>query len=149
MGAEHTHLTPEQAREQLAASQSQSLRIASDRNVHAIRTAVLGLSVGLLTAPQNVLSGTSAIVADVIFVTVWMGGAIWVERAARTVPRRARLWSRLGIGTSILVALVAVLPWLNLSAQTEPNTWPMVLAGALVIAVPSLIAAVAIVGGRE
>ena len=148
MGAEHTHLTPEQAREQLAASRSRSLRIAGDRKVHAIGTAVLGLSVALLMAPQNVLSGTSAIVADVIFVTVWMAGAIWVERAARTVPRRARLWSRLGIGASIVVALVAVLPWLNLSAQTGPNTWPMVLAGALVISVPSLIAAVAIVRGR-
>ena len=149
MGAEHMHLTSEQARERLAASRSRSLRSRGDRKVHAVGTAVLGLSIGLFMADRNLVSGTNEIVTSLIFGAVWLGGAIWVERAARTVPRGARLWSRLGIGTSVVVALVAVLPWLNLRAQTEPNTWPMVLAGAVVIAVPSLVAAAVIAGGRK
>ena len=42
-----------------------------------------------------------------------------------------------------------VLPWLNLSAQTSPNTWPMVAAGAGLAAVPALVAAAVIRWGTK
>jgi cytochrome bd-type quinol oxidase subunit 2 len=148
MITDHT-LTPEQAREQLATSRPRSLRSERDRNVHAIGTAVFGLSLGLLMAPWNLLSGTAELLLSATFLAVWAAAAIWVERRARTVPRRSRRWSRLGLGVSLALALVAVVPWLNLQAQTEPNTWPMALGAALVIAAPSLLAAAVIAGGRR
>lgn len=149
MSTDYPQLTPEQAREQLAASQTRSLPSARDRPVHALGTAVFGLTVALSMATRNVVSGTGRLMLSGVFLVAWVGGAIWMERAARTVPRRARLWSRLGIGASFLLALGLVLPWLNLEAQTEPNTWPMVLVAALVVAAPSLVAAAAIArGGR-
>jgi hypothetical protein len=37
---------------------------------------------------------------------------------------------------------------INLRAQTEPNTWPMVLGGSILVAVPSLVAAAVIAWRR-
>lgn len=146
MSTDHTQLTPEQAREQLLTSQTRSMRSTRDRKIHAFGTAVFGLTLGVYMASQNVRSD---IAASLLFFAIWGGAAFWVERTTRTVPRRTKLWSRLGIGTSMVVALVAVLPWLNLQAQTEANTWSMVLVGALVAAAPSLVAAAIIARGRE
>jgi hypothetical protein len=142
-------LTPQDARDRLAESRTRRLGSRRDRVVHAAGTAVLGLGIGFLMATQNVVSGAGRFALTCAFLVVCVGVAIGVERAARTVPRRAKLWSRLGIGASVLVALAAVLPWLNLEARTEPNTWPMVVAGALVTAVPSLLAATVIVRSRR
>jgi hypothetical protein len=139
-------LTPEQAREQLAADRT--LASPRDRRVHAIGTAVLGVSTAGVLAAQNLFSGAAQLVLSAVFVAVCLGDVVWVERVARTVPRRAKLWARLGIGASLVLSLGVVLPWLNLQAQTEPNTWPMVLAGALVAALPSLVAAGAIARRR-
>lgn len=73
---------------------------------------------------------------------VIVGGALaWAERAARTVPRHAKLASRVGLGGSLVVGLTAVLPWLDLSAQSRPNTPAMAIVGAAAIALPSWIAA--------
>lgn len=142
--------TPQEAREQLAAAQARQLGSARDRRIHAVGTAVLGLTVGVFMATQNMVSlGTSGALLFVAFAVVCLGEAWWVERAARTVPRRSRLWSRLGIGGSVVLALVVVMPWLNLSAQSGPNTWPMVTVGAAVAAAPSVIAAAAIAAGRR
>ena len=149
MSTDQPQVTPEQAREQLAATQTRSLPSGHDRRIHAVATAVFGCSVAFYMASRNVFSGAERVVVSGVFVAVWMGGAIWVERAARTVPRRARLWSRLGIGLSFLLALGLVLPWLNLQAQTVPNSLPMVLVASFVVAVPSLIAAAAIAGRRR
>ena len=146
---DHPHVTPEQARAQLAASRARPLGSDGDRAVHAVGTAVFGLTTGFYMATQNLVTGTAGIVLSCLVVAIWVAEALWVERAARTVPRRASLWSRVGIGGSLVLALVVVLPWLNLRAQTEPNTWPMVLVGALVAAVPSLVAAAAIARGRR
>lgn len=149
MSTDHTQITPEQAREQLVTSQSRSLSSTGDRRVHAAGTAAFGLTLGVFMAARNVVTGTSGVVANVLFLAVWLGAAFWVQRATRTVPRRTKLWSRLGVGASLVVALVVVVPWLNLQAQTEPNTWPMVLVGALLAAAPSLVAAAVITRGRE
>ena len=149
MNADDTRVTPEQAREQLAASRPGALGTARDRQVHALGTAVLGLAVGLFMASRNLVSDTGLAAVAVVFIVAWMAGLAWVERAARTVPRGARRWSRAGIGGSFVLALVAVLPWLNLQAQSEPNSWPMVLLAALIVAVPSLLAAAVIAGGRQ
>lgn len=137
-------LTPDQAREQLARSATRSLRSGRDRRIHAAGTAVTGITGGLFMASQNVVTGASRVVLSGVVLAVYLAGVFWVERAARIVPRHARLWSRLGIGGSLVLALGLVLPWLNLRAQTEPNTWPMVLAGALLAALPSLVAAAAV-----
>jgi hypothetical protein len=135
-------LTPREAREQLVTSQARSLTTRRDRRIHATVTAAFGLALGVFSAAQN-LATTWADEALLTtgFVLVLVGMGLWVERAARTVPRRSRLRSRLGLGTSFVLSLVLVRPWLNLQAQTEPNTWPMVLGASVAIAVPSLIAA--------
>lgn len=136
--------TPQQARQQLAVAAAHRGSPSRDRLIHASGTAILGLTIGVYMAAQNIVSGASEIVMTAVFAAICLGQAYWVENVARTVPRRSRLWSRIGIGASIAVALAGVMPWLNLSARSEPNTWPMVLAGAAMAAGPSLVAAVVI-----
>lgn len=147
MSTDYPQVTPEQAREQLTVTQARSLPSARDRKVHAIGTAVFGVSIAFYMATLNVVSGSGRLLLTGAFIAIGLGEAIWIERTARTVPRRARLWSRLGIGASLVLGLAAVLPWLNLRAQTEPNTWPMVLVAGLVVAVPSLVASALIARG--
>ncbi|MDO5712594.1 MAG: hypothetical protein Q4P32_12785 [Micrococcales bacterium] len=149
MDAPQAQPSPQQAREQLAVAQSRSLSSGRDRRIHAIGTAVFGLAVGFLAASRNITDGSSWIWATLAYFALAVGSGIWVERAARTVPRRARLWSRVGVVTSLVLALVVVLPWLNLSAQTAPNTWSMVLVGGLGAATPSLVAAAVIAARRS
>lgn len=146
---EHRQPTPEQAREQLAATRRTSLGSPGDADVHAVATAVFGVSVGILMASRNLVTGLGSAVLAAAFATVWLAVVAWAERSARTVPRRAKLWSRIGIVASLALALGAALPWLNYQAQTEPNTWPMVLAASSVVALPSLVAAVVIARGRS
>lgn len=147
MSAEDPRMTPEQAQAQLAQSRK-PLTSARDRMIHATGTAVGGLTFGLFAATRNITPGTESIVVPTVVVAFLLALAIWVARAARTVPRRARLWSRLGVASSLAVAVVLVLPWLNLQAQAQPNTWPMALVGALVVAAPSLVAAAVVAGSR-
>src|SRR5690606_15130625 len=107
-----------------------------------IATATFGTAVGAVMAIQNVLAGPGGTVLRAFGYFVIVGGAlVWAERAARTVPRYAKLAHRVGLGGSLVVGLTAVLPWLNLSAQTKPNTLAMAIAGAAAIALPSWIAA--------
>lgn len=148
MSTDHL-LTPEQARERLSADRNRSLGSGRDRRVHAIGIAVFGLALGLVMTARHMTSGTAGVVLTIFFGGLLISEVIWVERTARTVPRRARLWSRLGAGASLLLALAAVLPWLNLRAQSEPNSWPLVLAAAAVVAVPSLVAAAVIARERK
>ena len=143
-----TPLTPEQARERLRLTRARTLPSAGDRRAHAIGTAVCGLTVGVHLGTQSVLSGTGRLVLLAALVAVFVAEAVWVERAARTVPRHAGLSARVGVGASLVLALVVVLPWLDASARTEPNSWPLVLTAAVVVALPSLVAAAAIVRGR-
>lgn len=150
MGSDNVNLTPERAREQLAVDRERPLHSAADRRVHAIAVGGFGAAMGLLFATQNMFSGgTSSLVRYGVFLVGYLTLEFWVERTVRTVPRRVRLWRYCGIGASLPVALFAVLPWLNFEAQRAPNTWPMVLAGALVIAAPSLLAATVIARGRK
>lgn len=149
MISERPTVTPEQARRQLAEIPTRSLHLARDRKIHAIGTAVFGLTTGFYMAAQNAITGTGHAVLSCVFLAIALGECLWIEHAARTVPRRARLWCRLGLGASLVLALCLVLPWLNLQAQTSPNTWPMVLVAALVVAVPSLSAAAVIIRGRK
>ncbi|MGQ1795844.1 hypothetical protein ACT4S5_01705 [Kocuria oceani] len=139
------HFTPEQAREQLAEVQARRLDTSGDRAVHAWATAAFGGITAFYAAAQNMLSDwVSHTALTLAFVTAWLATGWWVERAARTVPRRAKAWSRLGLAGSLLLVLTVVLPWLNYSAQTAPNTWPMVAAGAAAAAAPALLAAAVI-----
>jgi hypothetical protein len=131
----------EQARAQLATDHP-PLTGPRDRRVHAITTATLGTAVGALMAIQNLLVGPGGTALRAFGYLVIVGGAlVWAERAARTVPRHAKLASRLGLGGSLVVGLTAVLPWLNLSAQSRPNTLTMAIIGAAAIALPSWAAA--------
>jgi hypothetical protein len=144
------HLTPAQAREQLATIQARTLDTTRDRTVHAGATAVFGVTSALYMAAQNILADrVSHTVGTAVFAAAWLVTVWWIERAARTVPRRAKAWSRGGIAASFVLTLTVVLPWLNLSAQTAPNTWPMVAAGAAVAAVPALAAAAVIRWGSR
>lgn len=144
------HLTPERAREQLATIQARTLHTSRDRVVHAAATAVFGVTSALYMAAQNILADwVSHSLRTAVFAAAWSVTVWWIERVARTVPRRAKVWSRGGIVASIVLTLTVVLPWLNFSAQTSPNTWPMVTAGAAVAAVPALIAAAVIRWGSR
>ncbi|PLC10900.1 hypothetical protein AUQ48_16475 [Kocuria flava] len=144
------HLTPEQAREQLATLRARTLDTSRDRAVHAGATAVFGVVTGLYMASQNILAGwVGHTVGTAVFLAAWLVTVWWIERVARTVPRRAKMWSRAGIAASFVLTLTVVLPWLNLSAQTSPNTWPMVAAGAGLAAVPALVAAAVIRRGAR
>ncbi|MEF3119867.1 hypothetical protein [Kocuria flava] len=144
------HLTPEQAREQLATVQARTLDTSRDRTIHARATAVFGVVTALYMASQNILADwISHSVRTAVFAAVWLVTVWWIERVARTVPRRAKVWSRAGIVASFVLTLTVVLPWLNLSAQTAPNTWPMVAAGAALAAVPALAAAAVIRWGAR
>ena len=130
-----------QARAQLSTTHPQ-LTGPRDRRVHAITTATLGTAVGAVMAIQNLLVGPGGTALRALGYFVIVGGALmWAERAARTVPRHAKLASRVGVGGSLVVGLTAVLPWLNLSAQTRPNTLTMAFGGAAAIALPSWVAA--------
>lgn len=140
MSTDPSSFTPEQAREQLQHRHT-PLTSPRDRRVHAATTATFGVAIGATMALQNLLGPGNNALRAAGFIIVWLGAATWAERAARTVPRRTKLASRLGIGGSMLVSLTIVLPWLNYSAQTEPNTWPMVLAGTAIIALPCWVAA--------
>jgi hypothetical protein len=148
MHADHPDITPEQARRQLAHADARPLASRRDRRVHAVGTALFGLTGGVFMASQNMASGLADALISAAFLVLLVAEGAWIERAARTVPRRARRWSRVGLAGSLLLALGVVLPWLNLQAQSEPNTWPMVALGGLVVAVPSLLAAAAIVRSR-
>lgn len=145
---DHVQLSPAQAREQLGVDQRLSVSSRTDRRAHAIATAVFGLALGVYMAARNVTS-VHAVVAGLGFVAVVVWAQLWVERASSTVPRRTKLWSGVGLGSSLLLALALVVPWLNLQAQAEPNTWPMVLLAALIIAAPSLAAAAVVSRGRR
>lgn len=150
MSVDHPHPSPEEARTQLSALQTDSIATPRDSLVHAVATAVFGVSMAIYMMSQNVVTGTvGTLVMTAIFAGVWLGTVAWVERSARTVPRRSRFWSRLGMAASFVLALGVALPWLNYQAQTEPNTWPMVLAASLIVALPSLVAAVVIARGRS
>ena len=141
MSRKPTSPTPSEAREQLATSQH-PLTGPRDRRIHAITTALLGVALGATMSVQNLLVGPGGTALRTLSYVVLVGGALaWAERTARTVPRHAKLASRVGLGGSLLVGLTLVLPWLNLSAQTRPNTVSMALVGAAAIALPSFIAA--------
>lgn len=148
MDTAHTTPTPQQARDQLGATQARPLASTRDRRVHAVGTAVVGVTIAVLFTASTVVSGVGGVVLCAGFTVVVLIQGWWVERAARTVPRRSRAISRAGIGTSFVLALVAVVPWLNLAAQSAPTTWPMVWAGAGVVAVPALLAAAVIARRR-
>jgi len=145
---EEPHPTPEQARGQLMISRLASVGSAADRQTYALGTAVLGVTVGGYFSVQALVSGAYGVLLACALVAVCAAEAVWVERTARTVPRGARLLSRLGFGASIGLALVMALPWLNLQARSGAITWPEVLTSALLVAAPSLVAAAVITQRR-
>jgi len=137
-------ITPEQARERIAASSARRLGSAPDRKMYALGTIALGLAVGVYFATENLVHGVAYLVSSMAFVAVLVAAEIWVQGATRTVPRRARLWSRIGFGASFALGFVAVGPWLNLQERTDLDPWLVALAASLVITAPSLVAAAAI-----
>jgi len=141
--------TPQQAREQLAATQDRVLSSSRDRRVHAVGTAVVGVTIAAYGAAQTIVSGAAEVAFSVAFFALIFGQAWWVERAARTVPHRSKVISWTGIGASFVLGLLLVRPWLNLAAQTSPTTWPMVWAGSALAAVPALVAATVIAWRRD
>ncbi len=149
MDTTHPQPTAQQARAQLATAQGRSLTSAHDRRVHAAGTAIVGMTIAVYATAQTIVSGAGNVVLSVAFFALILGQGWWVERAARTVPRRSKTISRVGIITSFVLGLVAVLPWLNLAAQTSPVTWAMALSGAAVAAVPALLAAAVIAVRRR
>lgn len=137
--------TPEQAREQLAAIQSRILDTNRDRAVHAGATAAFGgISAFYMAAQSLALGWLGHTVLSAGFLAAWLLTVWWIEHAARTVPRRAKVWSRGGILGSFVLALTVVLPWLNYPAQSASNSWLIVAAGAAVAAAPALVAAAVI-----
>lgn len=149
MNASRPRPTPDEARACLDASGRAPLRNRRDRRIHAIYTAAIGVVIAMVLATRNVLSVGADVVLSVVVFGLMVAVLLCMERTSTTVPRRVRLLSRVGVGVSFVLGLTATLPWLNLRAQTEPNTWGMVLGAAAVTALPSLAAAVAIARGRR
>jgi hypothetical protein len=144
--------TPPHAEQAPAQPDGQRRRLTDqrDRRVHALATALLGAVLGVVMASQNILAGPSGTALRTFgYLAVVAGALAWTERAADTVPRHAKLASRVGLGTSLVVGLTSVLPWLNLSAQTRPNTLAMAAVGAAAIALPSWLAAATIAWPRR
>lgn len=130
-----------EAREQLSSART-ALTDPRDRRIHAIKTAAIGAAVGAVMGLQNVLVGSAGTALRAVIYFAVIGAAlIWAEQAARTVPRHAKLASRVGLGASFAVGLTLVMPWLNLSAQDQPNTLGMAALAAALIALPSCAAA--------
>lgn len=141
---ERDTLTPDEAQRRLDLGTSTSLTSAGDRRLHAGSTALFGVGLGAMAVTSSRLDGLVGSAVSGILAAALLGLLLWADSRARTVPRRARLISRVGVGVSLVVGLVAVLPWLNLRAQDQVIGWPLALAAVAVIALPSLVAAAAI-----
>lgn len=148
MDERDTTLTPDEARRRLDLDAATPLATTADRRLHAGSTALFGVGLGVLAVLSNVLDGLVASAVSGIVAAALLGLLVWADGRARTVPRRARLISRAGVGASLLVGLAAVLPWLNLRAQDQPITWAAALAAIVLIALPSLVAAAMIARTR-
>ncbi|WP_299038793.1 hypothetical protein [uncultured Pseudokineococcus sp.] len=148
MDTDHPPITAQQARDQLDSTRTRSLGAPGDRRAHAIGAAAVGLTTGLHMATRNLVGESLYAVLSAVSIGVVIAVVLRVERVSRTVPRGARRWFWTGLATSFAVALGFVTPWLNLQAQDGPSTWPTVVSGAVVVAVPSLLAAAAIARSR-
>jgi len=140
-------VTPQEAREQLAAAEAATDRRAGDRRVHALATAGFGLVIGAYLAVSRLVEDTSAETLVVVcYVLLLLGLAGWQTREARTWPRRARRTSYVGLGVTVVLFLGAVIAFNVVDAQQEV---PLLVLAGLVVAAPMLVAAALIERGER
>ena len=121
-----------------------------DRRVHGIGTAVAGVLVAAYVALHGLVEASPwDDVVTACYVLLLLGVVAWQTRAARTVPRNARLVGYLGLGLSV-VAIMPVLGWTNWLEHTGDPHRLVVVAIASLVAAPAAVAGVAIAaGGRR
>jgi hypothetical protein len=133
--------TRDEARQQLAAASQAPVASRHDRAIHAGATALLGPALGGVMLAMHHLSGFPRVAVSLGSWGLLIFAMTWVERRANASPLRAGRWARIGFGCSFLLSLVAVLPFLNQRAQEGQVTWPDLLAGMALVALPCLLAA--------
>ncbi len=148
-------MTPDQAQAQLDRAEAARVGTDGDRRVHGLATAAFGLVVGAYVALTRVVDGTWAEYAVLGGYVVLLFGLVWWQkRAARTIPRHARRTGYLGLAGSIVLMLATVV-WLNVrqagyraeELPDQPEQPLVLLAVALVVALPLLVAGLRIVRG--
>jgi len=139
-----SRVTPEQARQQLQEAAARSLGSPRDGRLYAAFTVCAGVTMALGIVLLHLVSVTAAVVATAGAVVLLSAFLMWIGRTARTVPRRTRTLMQVGATASTVVMLMVVTPLLTMSSLDGTTSWPMVLAGAVAVAAPNLIAAVLI-----
>lgn len=125
--------------------QPSELSSRSDRIRYALGTAFFGVATGALFATTaQVSSNWLTALLFAAFLGATAGAQQWVEQTSRTTPRHAKRTWTVGFFASVVTALVVALPVLNWSAQTKDNSVLLIGLAAGVVAIPTLIAAVAI-----
>jgi uncharacterized membrane protein len=136
--------TPEQARQQLQEATARTLGSQRDARLYAAFTVCAGLTLALFVILLYLVSVTAAVVSTAVALVPMAGFLMWIERTASTVPRRTRTLTQVGSMASIVVMLMVVTPVLNMRSLDGTTSWPMVLAGAVVVAAPNLLTAMLI-----
>lgn len=148
MDATRYEPTSQEAREQLVTTHALALASARDQRVHARGTALIGVTFAIAITATTTLSNGGALVVSAVFFAVAGGLWWWVERTTHTVPRGAKAVSTAGLTTSTVLAMFVVTPWLGTFDPSSTPPWPMITAGAVLVAIPTLIAAALIAKRR-
>ncbi|QKE85572.1 hypothetical protein [Arthrobacter sp. NEB 688] len=149
-------ITPQQAREQLAHAEAATGRRDAERRVHALATAAFGLLIGVFLAVSRISEDTryeSVVIAFYALALVAL--TTWQTRGARAWPRHARRTSWVGLGTTMVLFLAAVMVFNVREMQQERAGLPqteniglLVLAG-LLVAAPMVLAGLRIRRGDQ
>lgn len=147
-------ITPQQAREQLDLAGEAATRHRPDRRVHATATAGFGLLIGAYLAVSRLAEGTGWETPVLTFyVLLLLALTLWQSRGTRTMPRHARRTAWVGLATTMVLFLTAIVAFNVREAQREldgvaatENALLLVVAG-LVVAAPMLVAARSILRG--
>lgn len=138
-------VTTDEVRQQLALSESSLLSSEADRLRYAMGTALVGTIVGsYMVFARDLGSTVPRLAISGVFLGAAVGTQYWFERSAGSIPRHAKRWFGVSFVVSMLIALGAVLPILNLRTQTEPSSAVALATAVMAIALPSWVAAWAI-----
>lgn len=138
-----SNVSIEQAKQALDAANAASIDRSEGRSVYALGTAGFGVLVGAYFAlSKGEWLGSSA-VASAGYIVIACALAGWQTRAARAVPKGARVIGRWGLGLT-LVAMIVALGLVNSRFRDSPAPSWLLPAAGLLVATPLLVAALVI-----